>query len=134
METNKTIKTFAQHLDNRYGKTGTEKRIDDFTSEMIENPNQHECVNVDNEESSHILDLRSTYHDKINTYEHNVQGNNIAITDCEQITFGDKIYCNGPVTIMVDKDNKNNASLDGVINKAFNSSEKYSSNNGEQVL
>lgn len=28
MENNKDIKTFDQHLDKRYGKTGTEKRTD----------------------------------------------------------------------------------------------------------
>ncbi len=27
METNKNIKTFSQHLEERYGKTGTESRI-----------------------------------------------------------------------------------------------------------
>ena len=28
METNKNIKTFGQHLNDRYGETGTEKRTD----------------------------------------------------------------------------------------------------------
>lgn len=124
--------TAREDDENSSLATDSEDEIDEGI-ENNKNPINYGPQIRDKNIQNDVLALTSAYHEKIDNLEHNTTRNNIAIADCENITIGNKIFYNGPVTIMLDKDIKN-APENGVINPAFcYTSEKYPDMNGKQT-